>query len=508
MGITVETNQATQLHTPEPPPTPAPSAHPRNVASAYRRAHRNIRRHWARDATRLAVLIGADLATYVGLRELVRGVREGFLGPAAADLVSTLFGEGFLAGYQFAVALVLSLFIAGAYGAGDRRRDTGRVLSGVALAALIVLYQFAWQRPLALVAVQFAATVVVVGSAFVLVRTLVDMLVRRIRLHRPASRAVLVVHDGADASEVARVMGGIHEMAVVDTIQLGARSNGDLSRELAELAAVIGRERADTVLVWTDLTTQEFTWAVDVALASGCRLLAAPRTPQTAGIQPRSVWIEGRPLLELTAPSLQGWQLAAKRTIDVLGATLGLVVLSPVFVFLGVWIWLDSPGPMFFGQTRLGRRGRPFRCLKFRSMHHDAEAILTSDPALHAAYVENHFKLPAESDPRITRSGRFLRRTSLDELPQLINVLLGQMSLVGPRPIVPDEIEHYGGGAPLFLSLKPGITGAWAVRGRSNVGYPDRARVELEYIRGWSVSSDLMILMQTLPAVMLRRGAH
>lgn len=138
----------------------------------------------------------------------------------------------------------------------------------------------------------------------------------------------------------------------------------------------------------------------------------------------------------------------------------------------------------------------------------NAEAILRSDPELYAEYVRNDFKLPPERDTRITRMGRFLRRTSLDELPQLWNVLRGEMSLVGPRPVVVDELTHYGTEKPVFLSLKPGVTGAWQVNGRSSVPYPDRAMVELEYVRSWSLGRDLQILLQTVPAVLAQRGAH
>jgi lipopolysaccharide/colanic/teichoic acid biosynthesis glycosyltransferase len=157
----------------------------------------------------------------------------------------------------------------------------------------------------------------------------------------------------------------------------------------------------------------------------------------------------------------------------------------------------------------VGAKGRLFRCFKFRSMKRDAEQILRADAALCQKYLTNHFKLPEHEDPRLTRVGRFLRKTSLDELPQLINVLLGQMSLVGPRPIVPAELDHYRHEAALvFMSLKPGITGAWAVSGRSEIGYPDRALLELEYIRRWSLLSDIAILVRTVPAVLRRRGAH
>jgi len=141
-------------------------------------------------------------------------------------------------------------------------------------------------------------------------------------------------------------------------------------------------------------------------------------------------------------------------------------------------------------------------------MHTDAEALLRADAGLYAEYVGNNYKLAEDRDPRLTRVGRFLRKTSLDELPQLINVFIGEMSLVGPRPIVPEELSQYGPGAPAFLSLKPGITGAWQVNGRSDVGYPDRVDIELEYVRKWSLGRDLWILLRTFPAVLNRRGAH
>ena len=141
-------------------------------------------------------------------------------------------------------------------------------------------------------------------------------------------------------------------------------------------------------------------------------------------------------------------------------------------------------------------------------MCQDAEQILRADPELYGMYLNNHFKMPEDEDSRITRVGRFLRRTSLDELPQLLNVVMGQMSLVGPRPIVEEELEHYGHCAALFLSLKPGMTGVWAVNGRSKVGYPDRVDMELQYIRRWSLVDDLSILAWTIPAVLRGGGAH
>ncbi|HEX6617639.1 MAG TPA: sugar transferase, partial [Gemmatimonadales bacterium] len=157
---------------------------------------------------------------------------------------------------------------------------------------------------------------------------------------------------------------------------------------------------------------------------------------------------------------------------------------------------------------RVGAWGRPFRCLKFRTMRVDAEQLLRSDPAMYSEYVRNNYKLPEGRDPRITRVGLLLRKTSLDELPQLWNVLRGDMSLIGPRPVVPDELTEYGGQRRMLLSVKPGITGEWAITGRSSVGYPQRAAIEIGYVRRWRLIADLAILWRTVPSVLTRRGAH
>jgi len=196
-----------------------------------------------------------------------------------------------------------------------------------------------------------------------------------------------------------------------------------------------------------------------------------------------------------------------KRTVDVVGAAVGLVVLLPLVGLVAIAIWLDSPGPIFFAHRRLGRNGRHFDCLKFRSMRVDAEQALYTDDVLRHHYVSNHFKIPADLDPRLTRLGRFLRKSSLDELPQLWNVLRGEMSLVGPRPIVPLEATHYGDELPVLLSVRPGLTGAWAVHGRSRVGYPDRAGIELDYVRRWKLKIDIEILLRTPWTVLTQRGA-
>ncbi|TMI70654.1 MAG: sugar transferase, partial [Bacillati bacterium ANGP1] len=252
---------------------------------------------------------------------------------------------------------------------------------------------------------------------------------------------------------------------------------------------------------------KQFRDVVDAALAGGCQVLAVPRAADVAGVHPTTVWRRGQPLVQLTAPSLRGPQLIAKRALDLIGAAIGVVVLSPVLAVLALLIKLDSRGPVFFTQARVGRGGRVFRIIKLRTMVDGAEAKreeLLSQSVYGDARL---FKMP--SDPRMTRLGRWLRQTSLDELPQLVNVLRGNMSLVGPRPPLPSEVALYEAHHYARFDVKPGITGPWQVAGRNQITDFERVvALETEYIRNWSLASDLAILLRTTPAVLRMEGAH
>jgi len=198
----------------------------------------------------------------------------------------------------------------------------------------------------------------------------------------------------------------------------------------------------------------------------------------------------------------------AKRALDLTLTLVGLPVVGLVCLIIAILVGATSRGPVFFVQERVGLAGRPFRMVKFRTMLVDAEERLRQDPALWNDYVRNDFKLPNGRDPRVTAVGRFLRRSSLDELPQLINVLRGQMSLVGPRPIVPEEVEKYGVDQEAYTTVRPGITGWWQVNGRSGVGYPERVDLDREYADSWTFWLDVQILLRTPLTVLRARGAH
>jgi lipopolysaccharide/colanic/teichoic acid biosynthesis glycosyltransferase len=202
----------------------------------------------------------------------------------------------------------------------------------------------------------------------------------------------------------------------------------------------------------------------------------------------------------VAAPSASG---SARRALDVVSALILLVATAPLLLGAIGFLALTTGRPVFFGHRRLGRGGRSFRCWKLRTMRVDAEKVLALRPGLRRLHRRNGFKLPASRDPRIVRGGRWLRRSHLDELPQLFNVLVGDMSLVGPRPIVPDELELFGKDAKTLLSVRPGIFGAWTSLGRRRPPYPERARIEVEWVRRRSLATDATILLRSF-AVVLR----
>jgi undecaprenyl-phosphate galactose phosphotransferase len=199
-----------------------------------------------------------------------------------------------------------------------------------------------------------------------------------------------------------------------------------------------------------------------------------------------------------------------KRTLDIIGAVLLGIILAPVFAIFAFLIWKEDRGPVFFLQNRVGRGGRDFICWKFRTMVVDAEEQMarweTENPVLLARYCESNFKLQA--DPRVTRIGAWMRRKSLDELPQLINVLLGNMSLVGPRPLLRRELPDYGAVISLYERVRPGITGLWQISGRSHTTFAERISYDEWYIKNWTVWYDLVIMLQTIWVLVRGSGAY
>ena len=212
--------------------------------------------------------------------------------------------------------------------------------------------------------------------------------------------------------------------------------------------------------------------------------------------------------LSLRAPSLPTISDAACRTLDLILAVTLLVLVAGLLVIIALAIWLQDRGPLFFTHQRIGKNGRSFQCLKFRTMVTNADArlkaLLASDPVARAEWESTH-KL--RHDCRVTPLGAFLRRSSLDELPQLLNVIRGEMSLVGPRPIILEETVKYGPFLRHYYSVRPGITGLWQVKGRSNVGYRQRVVMDVTYVKRRCFALNCWIILSTIPVVLGQRGA-
>ena len=203
-------------------------------------------------------------------------------------------------------------------------------------------------------------------------------------------------------------------------------------------------------------------------------------------------------------------QRALKRSLDIVGSLVALLLLSPLFVVVAFLIWREDGGPVFYTQSRVGRYGKNFQCLKFRTMNVNAEDQMANwhkeNPALLAQYREANFKLL--SDPRVTKIGAWFRRRSIDEIPQFINVIRGQMSLVGPRPLLSQELSDYGPGIDLYKSVLPGITGLWQIRGRSHTTFAERVSYDEWYIKNWTVWYDIVIMLQTVRVLLRGEGAY
>ena len=474
------------------------------------RAATNLRRHMLRALRRFAVLVVADLASFYLMRELVRVLREyAWLGDRLATQVGDVLPPGILNGWQYAAALFVGLLLTGSYGRGDRRRNPQALFIACALATALPLWMTLWTRGLEPVIVQYAITTVLVWAGLLAERRVVDRIVARIRPPERDRLDTLFVGSGSECLRAIQspAFTGSVEHRPIGFVDSHAPSTPGALGDLRDFSLLLAGSGAQVVVVCGYVTDRQFQDIVETALTAGCQVLSVPRSFSIAGVHPTTVWRLGQPLVELTAPSLKGWQLAVKRAVDVMGAIVGLILLSPLFAALAALVKLESPGPVFFTQQRVGRGGRLFRIMKLRTMVNGAEQ--RRDELLSRSVYGDARLFKVRNDPRMTRIGGFLRRASLDELPQLVNVLRGDMSLVGPRPPLPSEVALYEEHHYARFDVKPGITGPWQVSGRNQITDFERViSLETRYIREWSLLSDLGILLRTVWVVAQMRGAH
>jgi exopolysaccharide biosynthesis polyprenyl glycosylphosphotransferase len=275
---------------------------------------------------------------------------------------------------------------------------------------------------------------------------------------------------------------------------------------VADLRDVIREVGAECVFVAASaLSANEMGYVAKAVRLEGVEVRVTATLPEVLSSRVAVQSLGGVTALSLRPVRLTGTQAVIKRAFDIAVAGIGLVIISPVLAAIAVAIKVTSPGPVLFRQKRVGHRGRPFTMLKFRSMQVGADRMVDELRAEHG--VEDlMFKI--KDDPRVTKVGRFLRKVSLDELPQLINVVIGDMSLVGPRPPLPEEVTRYEDWQFDRLEVPPGIIGLWQVSGRSYLSFEDCVRLDLFYIENWSLAYVLYILAKTIPVLVSKRGAY
>jgi exopolysaccharide biosynthesis polyprenyl glycosylphosphotransferase len=347
-----------------------------------------------------------------------------------------------------------------------------------------------------------------------IVRYLLRRHLHRLRSRGSCTRRVIAVGHAAAVAELVTTLRreSYHGLSVVGACVAGVPAADEIAGvpvagELDGVSAAVRRLGADTVAVLTcpeidGIRLRELAWDLE---KTGTDLCVAPALLDVAGPRTTIRPVAGLPLLHVDHPELTGGKQILKGLFDKASAALALVVLAPLFAVIAVAIRYSDGGPAFFRQTRVGRDGHVFTLYKFRTMVVDAEqqkALLTTQNEAAGAL----FKI--RRDPRITRIGAMLRRWSMDELPQLFNVLRGDMSLVGPRPALPEEAARYGGHMMRRLVVKPGITGLWQVNGRSDLCWDEAVRLDVRYVENWSFALDLQILWKTGSAVVHGSGAY
>jgi exopolysaccharide biosynthesis polyprenyl glycosylphosphotransferase len=404
---------------------------------------------------------------------------------------------------------LLGLLGRGAYQAAHHRRDPWRVVTGVLLAAiaaaLISVFPPLYELPIAFISVYAVlAMIALLGE-----RAVVDAIVRQAYAHGVGLRRAVVVGKGSDVESV------IHRLRedkridhlIVGHVVTGPSHDPSALGSLVDLEAIVRREEPAELILCTQLSAEAYRRVADICVRNGVSILAIPSWTKSNPGWAEPVVIGKMPGFWLHPVRLEMPSLLLKRSADIVFTSFALVFCLPIIALIGIAIKVDSRGPVFFRQRRVGLGGREFTMWKFRSMHDMSER--RRDEVAHLNSYADARLFKAQNDPRITRVGRWLRRFSLDELPQLFNVIVGEMSLVGPRPPLPHEVKKYEARHFVRLTVVPGMTGPWQVGGRNLItDFEEVVRLEQAYVERWSFRLDLQILFKTAGVMISGKGAY
>jgi exopolysaccharide biosynthesis polyprenyl glycosylphosphotransferase len=409
------------------------------------------------------------------------------------------------------VITVLVFWQAGLYAERERRAGFGRILASLALVGVITL-TFAIGTGHHFQSYGLAPTAILLSAAFIgLLRGSYDIVTGDLLKFAGVRRHAILVGTGESLARLRRTLGA--SRAGIDYDFVGAISASEDSAGLpllggpSSLSAVLATRDVDELIVTdSDFDDRTLVEIVEQAHRRGVKVQVAPRATELL-IERRGEYVPGQgiPLFELRPPVFVGGDWVVKRGFDLIVSALILILGLPLWLVIAVAIKLESKGPVLYRDRRVGLNEREFDMLKFRTMRADAEALQAQ---LEAENEAEGALFKIRDDPRVTRVGRLLRRFSIDEFPQLLNVLRGEMSLVGPRPLPVRDYELLEPWHRKRYLVLPGLTGLWQVAGRSSLGFDDLVRLDFYYLEHWSIWLDVSILLKTLPAVISARGAY
>jgi exopolysaccharide biosynthesis polyprenyl glycosylphosphotransferase len=393
--------------------------------------------------------------------------------------------------------------------------DEFKRIANAAVRTLAVVATVAYAAKIELARGFVAITLPAAAVATLALRYAARKVLHRIRAGGGAGHRVLVIGCGEPARELITTLRKtpFSGLNVLGICMPGGRREDEFDDvpvfgSLSNFAEALRRANADTVAVAhspgiTPKVLQSLAWELE---GTGVDLVVAPALTNIAGPRINVRPVSGLPLLHIDEPELSGPARVVKGAFDRVGAVLLIAALSPVLLLSALAVRLTSRGPAFFKQVRVGRDGHQFLVWKFRTMVHGADRQHAAMQVAHDR--DGHVLFKMKGDPRITRIGHWLRKHSLDELPQLFNVVAGEMSLVGPRPPLPSEVERYEHSVHRRLLVKPGLTGLWQVSGRADLPWDESVRLDLYYVENWSLAMDFMILWKTFGAVVRGAGAY
>ncbi len=463
-----------------------------------------MRRHTGRTATRFLILLAGDALALLVYQAVAKVLQRKAIWPRLGEALTANPSDS----VYFAAALFFCLFITGSYSRHRALNRSIRLISSAALASLLVLAVLSRTAGWGQASTIYVVTVALTWGVLLAERRFTDWFLRAVwPKDRGAAGALIIKTGGPDEAQIERALfapGGDYRLAghVIAGQSFGPARPGELGA-LEDLESLIEQHQVEAVVVCGPLKEQVMSQIVEGSLFAGAQVLYPARSVRVPNVRPKLVWHFDQPFFELGAPVLKATALIAKRATDVIGALLASLILSPLYVLIAIAVRLDSAGPVFFTQNRAGLGGKRFRMLKFRTMRVGADREKAEVAHLNHTGDPRLFKIPL--DPRVTRLGHFLRRWSLDELPQFVNVLIGDMSLVGPRPFFEEDFEHYEDHHFRRLDAKPGITGLWQVSGGSEVvNFEDVVFLDRQYIEQWSFWLDVSIMFRTFSAIVRR----